>query len=59
MPGAQDILLKAKDSYTRSVAKSPLVFPTPEMEERLYHYKNLTAEEEEQWNELFDEVVQG
>ena len=59
VPEAQDILLKAKDSYTRSVAKSPLVFPTPEMEERLYHYKNLTAEEEEQWNELFDEVVQG
>ena len=59
VPAAQDILLDAKDKYTRQVAKSPLVFPTPEMEERLYHYKNLSADEEEQWNELFDEVVQG
>jgi hypothetical protein len=29
------------------------------MEERLYSYRNLTEEEEEQWNTLFDEVVQG
>ncbi len=59
VPEAQDILKKAKDAYTRQVANSPLVFPTPEMEERLYHYKDLDEEEEAQWNELFDEVVQG
>jgi hypothetical protein len=29
------------------------------MESRLHSYKNLTEEEEEQWNALFDEVVQG
>ncbi|MDQ3986953.1 MAG: spermidine/putrescine ABC transporter substrate-binding protein [Actinomycetota bacterium] len=59
VPEAQDILKDAKDSYTRKVASSPLVFPTPDMEARLHHYKNLTPEEEEQWNEFFDEVVQG
>ncbi|HEX2236361.1 MAG TPA: spermidine/putrescine ABC transporter substrate-binding protein [Actinomycetota bacterium] len=58
VPAAQDILKKANDSYTRKVASSPLVFPTPEMEERLHHYKNLDPEEEEQWNALFDEVIQ-
>ena len=59
VPEAQDILKKAKDAYTRQVASSPLVFPTPEMEANLYHYKDLDEEEEAQWNELFDEVVQG
>ena len=59
VPDAQDILKDAEDAYTRKVASSPLVFPTPEMEARLHHYKNLTPDEEEQWNELFDEVVQG
>ena len=59
VPEAQPILQEAKDSYTRQVADSPLVFPTPDMESRLSHYKNLTEEEEAEWNELFDGVVQG
>ena len=59
VPAAQPILQKAKDSYTRQVANSPLVFPTPDMESRLHHYKNLSEEEEAEWNELFDGVVQG
>jgi spermidine/putrescine transport system substrate-binding protein len=59
VPEAQEILKKADDKYTRDVAASPLVFPTPEMESRLHSYKNLTEEEEAQWNELFDAVVQG
>ena len=59
VPEAQDILKKADDSYTKSVAKSPLVFPTPEMESLLYHYKDLDEEEEEAWNDLFGEVIQG
>ena len=59
VPEAQDILKKANDSYTRSVAKSPLVFPTPEMESLLYHYKDLDEEDEEVWNDLFGEVIQG
>jgi spermidine/putrescine transport system substrate-binding protein len=59
VPEAEDILKQSNDSYTRKVASSPLVFPTPEMESRLHHYKNLNPEEEELWNELFDEVIQG
>jgi spermidine/putrescine transport system substrate-binding protein len=59
VPEAQDILNKANDKYTRQVANSPLVFPTPDMESRLHHYKNLDPEEEEQWNDLFNAVIQG
>ena len=59
VPEAQDILKKSDDAYTRQVASSPLVFPTPEMETRLHSYKNLDEEEEAEWNELFDAVVQG
>ena len=58
VPAAQPILQKAKDSYTKQVANSPLVFPTPDMESRLHHYKNLTEEEEAEWQGLFDEVTQ-
>jgi spermidine/putrescine transport system substrate-binding protein len=59
VPEAQEILRKADDSYTRKVSSSPLVFPTPEMQARLHHYKNLTPDEEEVWDDLFQEVVQG
>lgn len=59
VPAAQAILEKSEDSYTREVAASPLVFPTPDMESRLNHYKNLTEEEESEWQGLFDEVTQG
>jgi spermidine/putrescine transport system substrate-binding protein len=59
VPAAQDILKQSSDSYTRKVASSPLVFPTPEMESRLHSYKILDPEEEELWNGLFDEVIQG
>ncbi|MFP5353260.1 MAG: spermidine/putrescine ABC transporter substrate-binding protein [Actinomycetota bacterium] len=59
VPAAQDILKAAKDDYTQTVANSPLVFPTPDMEARLYHYKDLDEEEEEVWNELFGAVIQG
>jgi spermidine/putrescine transport system substrate-binding protein len=59
VPEAKKILKKADDSYTRTVAKSPLVFPTPAMESLLYHYKDLSEEDEEVWNDLFGEVIQG
>ena len=59
VPEGREILQKSNDSYTRKVASSPLVFPTPEMESRLHHYKNLDPEEEQLWNDLFDEVIQG
>ncbi len=58
VPEAQALLQDAKDRYTRQVANSPLVFPTPDMEARLHHYKNLTEEEEQAWQSLFDEVTQ-
>ena len=59
VPAAQEILASAKDKYTQTVANSPLVFPTPEMEARLHHYRDLDEEEEETWNELFGAVTQG
>jgi spermidine/putrescine transport system substrate-binding protein len=59
VPEAQDILLESDDSYTKKVANSALVFPTPEIESRLHLYKILEPEEEQLWNELFDEVIQG
>ena len=59
VPAAQEILANADDKFTRQVAKSPLVFPTPEMESLLYHYKDLDEADEEVWNDLFGEVIQG
>jgi len=59
VPAAQDILAQAKDNYTQQVAQSPLVFPTPEMEARLHSYKTLEEDEEEAWNDLFNQVIQG
>jgi len=70
VPGAKEIILQHADEaadegdtetedYLRAVAESPLVFPTQEMLDRLYSYKVLDEEEERQWNELFQEVVQG
>jgi spermidine/putrescine transport system substrate-binding protein len=59
VPGAQPILAEAKDAFSKQVAKSPLVFPTPEMESRVHSYKILDEEEEEAWNDLFSEVIQG
>ena len=70
VPGAQEIVRQhaqeAEDEgdqetadYLSAVAESPLVFPTEEMLSRLYSYKVLDEEEERQWNELFNEVIQG
>ena len=70
VPGAQEIILQHADEaadegdtetedYLRAVAESPLVFPTQDMLDRLYSYKVLDEDEERQWNELFQEVVQG
>jgi spermidine/putrescine transport system substrate-binding protein len=57
VPEAQEIL-RRKPGY-KSVANSPLVFPTPDMESRLHHYATLNEEEEAYWNDLFNQVVQG
>jgi len=59
VPEARPILEKSSDSYTRQIASSPLVFTTPEMESQLYSYKNLSLDEEQEWNELFNTVLEG
>ena len=70
VPGAKEVISENADAaeaegdtetaeYLRTVAESPLVFPTQEMLDRLYSYKVLDEDEERQWNELFQEVVQG
>jgi spermidine/putrescine transport system substrate-binding protein len=59
VPESRPILEKAKDAYTRQIAASPLVFPTPEMESQIYSYKNLSPDEEQEWNELFNTVLEG
>ena len=45
--------------YLNSVADSPLVFPTADMLSQVYSYKVLSEDEEKQWNDLFQQVVQG
>jgi len=57
VPAAQEILASTK-GY-ESVADSPLVFPTTEMEANLHSYKILSEEEEQEWNDLFQQVLQG
>src|SRR5687768_5445560 len=66
VPAAQEIIrqhaaeAEGEDAdYLNAVAESELVFPTEEMLGRLHSYKVLDEEEERQWNELFQEVVQG
>lgn len=67
VPAVQDALLeraasakKREDAaYLELLATSPLVFPTPEMQSNLHSYKVLSADEEDAWNDLFSEVVQG
>jgi spermidine/putrescine transport system substrate-binding protein len=70
VPGAQEIISQHADDaeadgdmetaeYLRAVSDSPLVFPTPDMLDRLHSYKVLDEEEERMWNELFDEVIAG
>ena len=61
VPEAQELLMKQgqSDDYYKTVAESPLVFPTPEMESRLHSYKDLSVDEEEQWKDLFESVIQG
>ncbi len=70
VPEAQAIIKQhAKDAadggdqdtadYLNAVADSPLVFPTADMLNNLYSYKVLSEDEESQWNDLFQQVVQG
>jgi spermidine/putrescine transport system substrate-binding protein len=42
-----------------AIGNSPLVFPTPETNAQTHPYKRLDEEEEQIWNDLFQELVQG
>jgi spermidine/putrescine transport system substrate-binding protein len=43
----------ANKEILETIAQSPYVFPTPELEARLYSYREFSGEELEQWNDLF------
>lgn len=57
VPAAEDII--RDDLKDPTVADSPLVFPTEEMYSKVYPYRTLTQEEEEEWNSIFQPVFQG
>jgi spermidine/putrescine transport system substrate-binding protein len=66
VPAVQDVLQerassagKGQAAYLEALATSPLVFPTPETEATLHTYRVFSAEEEEAWNDLFQQVTQG
>jgi spermidine/putrescine transport system substrate-binding protein len=66
VPAARDVVLEdaqaasgADAAYLRNVADSALVFPSSEDLSRLYRYRVLTPEEEQQWNSIFTQVYQG
>jgi spermidine/putrescine transport system substrate-binding protein len=45
--------------FCEQLAQSELVFPTPETEAQTYPYKRLDEEEEQIWNDLFQQVIEG
>lgn len=66
VPAAEDIIKQhAEDARSpghkellETVATSPLVFPTEEIQNMVYHYRVLTPEEEQEWNDLFVPIYQ-
>ncbi|MEA2477479.1 MAG: spermidine/putrescine transport system substrate-binding protein [Actinomycetota bacterium] len=56
VPASKDII--AKELNDPTVANSPLVFPTPEMYASTHRYRVLTADEEQEWNGIFEPVYQ-
>ena len=46
----------ANQEVLQTIASSPFVFPTPELEENLYNYRVLKGEEIEEWNDLFNPI---
>jgi spermidine/putrescine transport system substrate-binding protein len=45
--------------YLDAVASSPLVFPTPQITSNVHAYRVLTADEEKQWDAIFEPIYQG
>jgi spermidine/putrescine transport system substrate-binding protein len=48
-----------KKKLYQQVAASPLVYPTSEMVSKVHDYRVLDAQEEKQWNALFEPIYQG
>jgi len=46
----------ANKEVLETIATSPFVFPTPELEANLYNYRVLEGEEIEVWNDLFNPI---
>jgi spermidine/putrescine transport system substrate-binding protein len=46
----------ANQEILQTIASSPYVFPTPELEARLHSYREFSGEELEQWNDLFQPI---
>ena len=66
VPAAKDVInqhaaeSKGEDrAFYKSLAESPLIFPTDEIVPRLRNYRVLTADEEKQWNAIFEPIFQG
>jgi spermidine/putrescine transport system substrate-binding protein len=62
VPAAREVMLrkaqKAGNAWLKPVAKSPLIFPTEEIYTNTYSYRELTPEEEEEWNSIFQPIYQ-
>ena len=66
VPACKDVILQdaaaAKKGDARrsleSLAKSPLIFPTSDMISKVHNYRVLNADEEKQWNALFEPIYQ-
>jgi spermidine/putrescine transport system substrate-binding protein len=56
VPESQDVL---REQGATDVAESPLVFPTPDMYERLHGYRVLSPEEQQIWDQTFQPIYQG
>jgi spermidine/putrescine transport system substrate-binding protein len=55
----QDDVAEGGPGYLKKLAESVLVFPTPETTEQTIPYKRLEEDEEQVWNDLYQQVVQG
>ena len=63
VPSAQPIVKKHAQKpgygYLKPVSTSPLVFPTDEIYQNTFGYRNLNPDEEQEWNSIFQPVYQG
>jgi spermidine/putrescine transport system substrate-binding protein len=55
----QEDVAEGGPGYLKKLAESSLVFPTSETEANTHPYKPLDEEEEQVWNDLFQQVIQG